>query len=131
MTRYSTGRTFEYKVRSLLEESGWWVVRSAGSKGVADLVGVSEAEVILVQCKHGAQPFSTREWNELYRTASAVGATPILARSTAERGRAGVEWWQLGSEKEGRTGKKWRWSVPKVVRAGTSGTEGQDLPRSA
>lgn len=49
MTNYGKGARLEYKCRDLLVERGYTVIRSAGSKGAADLVAVSGADVVLIQ----------------------------------------------------------------------------------
>ncbi len=49
--KYRKGAAFERKVKHWLEANGWWVCRSAGSKGVADLVAIRDGKVLLVQCK--------------------------------------------------------------------------------
>lgn len=60
---YISGRNFEYKVRDYLISKGYLVVRSAGSKGVADLVAFKKVypgiyyRPILIQCKHGHSGF--------------------------------------------------------------------------
>lgn len=76
---YVSGRNFEYKVRDYLVSKGYLVIRSAGSKGVADLVAIKKIEhhntlsrptgiesilrphiihrPILIQCKHGHSKF--------------------------------------------------------------------------
>jgi hypothetical protein len=35
---YNNGRAREYRIMKRLEAQGWWCVRSAGSKGVVDIV---------------------------------------------------------------------------------------------
>jgi len=56
---YNRGRSFEYRVKKYLENEGYLVVRSAGSKSPFDLVAISlkayQPGVILVQCKYGAK----------------------------------------------------------------------------
>jgi hypothetical protein len=37
---YLAGRRFEYQVKEALEKMGWTIIRSSGSKGLFDLVGV-------------------------------------------------------------------------------------------
>ena len=62
---YISGRNFEYKVRDYLTSKGYLVIRSAGSKGVADLVAIRKVHSrpnvyhrpILIQCKHGHSGF--------------------------------------------------------------------------
>lgn len=63
---YNRGRAFEYRVKKHLEGKGYFVVRSAGSKGAFDLVAITtgadedweeyEVWVILIQCKYGTMP---------------------------------------------------------------------------
>jgi len=55
MIRYRKGRSREHILRRKLERTGWFVVRSAGSKGVFDLVAVKE-KVVGIQVK-GRKPF--------------------------------------------------------------------------
>lgn len=57
MTAYTKGRNFEYKVRDDLIEKGYYVTRSAGSKGLIDLVAIHpKNKTIMVQCKYGTKP---------------------------------------------------------------------------
>src|SRR3989304_6922232 len=52
MTRYATGRRFEWQTRDALKTGGAvFVMRAAGSKGPADLVAVYPEWVWFVQCK--------------------------------------------------------------------------------
>ena len=51
VSRYDGGAALERAAKKLLEGSGYYVVRSAGSKGVADMVALKPDEVVLVQCK--------------------------------------------------------------------------------
>ena len=52
MTRYSNGANFERQIKKAFEDSGWWVQRSAGSHGEADLVALAaNCRPVLVQCK--------------------------------------------------------------------------------
>lgn len=52
---YTNGVRREYQTKKVLEERGFLVLRSAGSHGAFDLVGISYAdgEVLLVQVKSG------------------------------------------------------------------------------
>ena len=66
MTHYARGAAFERKVRRLLEEDGWFVVRSAGSRGAVDLIALRERgnvlRVQLISCKlDGYVPPTERE----------------------------------------------------------------------
>lgn len=55
---YISGKNFEYKVRDYFVNKGYFVVRSAGSKGIADLVAFNSRNAaeypLLIQCKHHA-----------------------------------------------------------------------------
>ena len=51
MSRYDGGADLERAAKKVLEDSGYYVVRSAGSKGAVDLAAWKEGEVVLVQCK--------------------------------------------------------------------------------
>lgn len=67
---YQAGRRFEYRVKKHLEKNGWFVVRSAGSKGAFDLVAIKHcsttvgSDVALIQCKYGSKP-SKKERDKL------------------------------------------------------------------
>lgn len=84
-TKYSRGRAFEYRVKAYYEKHGWFVIRSAGSKGVADLVAIApEGKYIhFVQCKlHGS--ISPDERQKLFSIAEKYGAYPILASANKQ-----------------------------------------------
>lgn len=51
MTQYDGGATLERAAKKLLEDGGYYVVKSGGSKGLADLVALKPGQVALVQCK--------------------------------------------------------------------------------
>lgn len=52
---YKRGAALEYRMKDKLEKDGWFVVRAAGSHGVADLVAIKFASfahhILLVSCK--------------------------------------------------------------------------------
>ncbi len=59
MSRLNTsakGRRLEYRSRQILEGAGYSVIRSAASKGSWDLIGISSADMVLVQCKSNRPP---------------------------------------------------------------------------
>lgn len=56
MTNYERGRRYEYKSIRLLEASGYECTRSAGSKGVADVIAVGKDAVLFVQIKVDCKP---------------------------------------------------------------------------
>jgi Holliday junction resolvase len=103
-TAYRRGRAFEHRVLADLEAAGFLVVRSAGSKGAADLVAVKAGLVLLVQArKDGCLP--PKEWNRLLEQAGLAGAVAVLVEQPAVRG-AEVRWWRLLSPKDGTGGKQ-------------------------
>jgi len=51
LSKYSVGANFERTVKKKLEKENWFVLRSAGSHSIVDLVCFRGGEVRLVQCK--------------------------------------------------------------------------------
>jgi hypothetical protein len=56
MTNYVKGRAAEYRTMRVLEAAGYRCSRSASSKGLWDVVGLSGTDVVLCQVKAGARP---------------------------------------------------------------------------
>jgi Holliday junction resolvase len=115
MNNYARGRAFEYRCRNELRAKGYTVIRSAQSKGCADLVALTagvharageypESVVLLVQCKLGAGAVAPGEWNALYLTAEAAGAIPVIVLAGG-RGQSKT-WWRLTGLKDGKGGKQ-------------------------
>jgi len=73
--KYNRGRSFEYRVKKYLENEGYLVVRSAGSKSPFDLVAISlkvyQPQILLVQCKYGAK-ISKKERDNLQALAKQI-----------------------------------------------------------
>lgn len=90
---YQIGRTFEYRCRDALRNAGYIVIRSAQSKGAADLVALRQGIVLLVQCKTRKDTMSKEEQKELLRVACLAGGLAVLAW----RGRKGekIHWEDL------------------------------------
>ena len=67
VTNYERGRNFEYRVKKFFESLGYFVVRSAGSHTMCDLVCLKPdlldmcSTVRLVQCKYGDSYMSKGE----------------------------------------------------------------------
>lgn len=80
--RYNRGRRFEYRVKDYLIKKGYFVIRSAGSKGVADLVAIepyyNHSKAYLIQCKYGTAKINKQEVVKLTRLADKVNAIPVL-----------------------------------------------------
>ena len=78
MSNYQNGSAFERRVAAILERHGYYVSRSAGSHGVADLVAIKAWQILLVQCKGGKGTIPLPEWNRLYAVASLLWPIPGL-----------------------------------------------------
>jgi Holliday junction resolvase len=76
--RYRRGADLERKIRARLEEDGYYVVRSAGSKGVLDLVAFRADQTLFIQVKSGKGKMTRAERMELVDLAADHGATPVL-----------------------------------------------------
>lgn len=74
----------------LLRRRGWFVVRSAGSHGPADVVALSptDGHALLVQCKSGR--LTHEDWQGLRDLALRYRAVPVIAAWTETR--RGVVW---------------------------------------
>ena len=79
--RYYKGRSFEYRVRGFYESHGWFVIRSAGSKGIADLIAIAPRlrQVHFIQCKVNGKLTRT-EKELLLELAERYGGIPVLAK---------------------------------------------------
>ena len=51
MSQYRGGADLERAAKKTLETGGYYVIRSAGSKGIADMAAFKRGEIVLVQCK--------------------------------------------------------------------------------
>jgi Holliday junction resolvase len=82
MSNYSRAATHERRVKRQLEAAGYFVVRSAGSKGIADLVALPRGggRPLIIQCKSRAVRASAAELELLRRTAETFGATAVVAQ---------------------------------------------------
>lgn len=80
MSRYAKGARFERRVRDELIERGFFVARSAGSRGPLDLVAFGKDEnVQFIQCKLQRERMSKKEKQELYELARRFGVKAIFA----------------------------------------------------
>lgn len=77
---YRKGADFERKLVLYLRERGFpYVCRSAGSKGVADVVAVTPSgKVWLIQCKAGKGKIGVAEVRELRDVALGCAAVPVV-----------------------------------------------------
>jgi len=51
VSRYDGGANLERAAKKALEDGGYYVIKSGGSKGAADLAALKRGEIVLVQCK--------------------------------------------------------------------------------
>ena len=83
---YRRGADLERAAKHYLEDNGYYVIKSAGSKGVADLVAIKPGETLYVQCKLDGY-LTPAERVSFRQAALASGAVPVVARWVKE-GRA-------------------------------------------
>jgi len=99
MTQYTRGRAFEYRCKRALEEQGFWVMRAAQSKGIADLVAVQNGYAVLVQCKLGKGGMPPGEWNQFVSACRILHVPPVIALGVP---RQPVKWYLLTGPKRTR-----------------------------
>ena len=75
---YAKGRRFEYYVMDKLKRAGFYVMRSAGSHGVFDLLAVKSGVVLGIQCKKGKY-IPKAEKQKMIETAMTYGIIPMVA----------------------------------------------------
>lgn len=79
---YKKGQNFESYIKRKLEKHGYFVVRSAGSKGVFDLIAFPPDDYISkplgIQCKTHDK-FTEHEKQRMIETAEKYGLLPVLA----------------------------------------------------
>ena len=93
---YRHGYAFELRVKKYLQSSGFYVVRSSGSHGTADLVAMrwtipNIQETYLIQCKAGKGYISRAEQATLFTSAEVAGGYAILCTRN-EKNRIVFEW---------------------------------------
>lgn len=101
MNQGGRGARAENAVRDELGACGYDVIRSAASKGAADLVAVHDGEILFVQVKlvpptkAYKQP-SPEERRELVRIAARAGGVAVIAQRHPGAGaRPGAtQWWE-------------------------------------
>jgi Holliday junction resolvase len=74
------GADFERAVKKHLERNGYFVVRSAGSKGPVDLVALKAREILLIQAKATDGYVQPADRAELRGLALMLGGTALAAR---------------------------------------------------
>lgn len=102
-TKYEQGRRFEQRVRTYLEEkSGYNVIRSAGSKGPADLVAFDQNTIMLIQCATSEEAKSERDRQKLRDFAVNHNMTPVMVWRDGHGGPLVFDWtvalWRIEDE---------------------------------
>jgi len=75
---YVKGYQFERRVRSYFENKGFFVIRSAGSKGIFDIIAINKKHVVGVQCKVDGR-ITKAQANSIAQIGKEFGILPILA----------------------------------------------------
>ena len=78
MIPYRVGYYFEHRVRAWLEDDGWMVFRSGGSRTLIDLVAMEPGRTVLVQCKANGR-LSPRDREELGALSRRLRVEVLLA----------------------------------------------------
>ena len=73
------GRRNEHRTQHLLERLGYHTVRSAGSLGPFDVVGISATEVVLIQVKTNGWP-GTHEMETMREFPCPTGTRKVIHR---------------------------------------------------
>ncbi len=84
MTRYQSGYRFERRVMEYLQKRGYYVIRSAGSHGVFDLVAIWNYDVRGIQCKKDGR-ISREEKDQMIEAGKKYGIMPVLAYSKGKK----------------------------------------------
>jgi hypothetical protein len=93
----------ENRVRRQLERDGYWVVRSAASKGSLDLLAIKRPQVLGIQVKSGELwRVSVAEHDEMWGLCLRIGAVPVVVQC---QDRKPDLWWRATGPKAGRVGK--------------------------
>jgi Holliday junction resolvase len=97
------GAARENRVRRHLETDGYWVVRSAASKGSLDLLAVKRPQMLGVQVKSGELwRVGVAEHDEMWELCLRIGATPVVVQC---QDRKPDLWWRSTGPKAGRVGR--------------------------
>jgi len=83
--QYGRGTVVERKIVHHLADDGYVLVRSAGSKGKVDVLGVKPRQILFVQSKITGR-IDGADWDRLLELASWVNAVPLLAEYDLDGG---------------------------------------------
>lgn len=127
-SQYRQGAAFENRVKDRFEEAGYYVVRSAGSQGVADLVAfdlmadrITHHPVpIMIQCKRGKNGLGVEAWNHFYAIADAAGCLAVVAQKEEGRSLEACLWEIVATRTPRGRNKPW---TPWILRSGDASPE--------
>lgn len=81
MTKYTKGAKFENDVIKFLQKKGMHCIRSAGSKGIVDVIAMKRycgvTFVYLIQCKYGNARMSKTDKKKLIELANELEFHPL------------------------------------------------------
>lgn len=77
-SNYRKGASLERRIKAKFEALGLYVMRSAGSHGIADLAVFGPGAVALIQCKTGKAKTSKADCDELLRLSRSAWALPYV-----------------------------------------------------
>ena len=77
-SNYRNGADLERAAKRVLEDNGYYVIKSAGSKGIVDLAAFKPGEILFVQCKASGY-VAPAERDKLYDLAKSLYATALTA----------------------------------------------------
>jgi len=84
--KYVRGRAFEYKIATIFRRKGYYVMRSAGSHGPADLIAVKKGYLsLMIQCKTGETKISMQERDIFYLASKEAGVIAIVASKVSRK----------------------------------------------
>ena len=81
MGKYSKGARFENDVIKFLKKKGMYCIRSAGSKGIVDVIAMKRycniTFVYLIQCKYGSAYMNKEDRKKLVKLANELEFIPL------------------------------------------------------
>ena len=84
--KYVRGRAFEYNIATVFRRKGYYVMRSAGSHGPADLIAVKKGRSpIMIQCKTGETKISMEERDIFYLASKEADSIAIVASKLSRK----------------------------------------------
>ena len=93
------GTNFEVRCKNILEENGWFAIRSPKSRGPADIVAIKrERFPWFIQCKTDPKRLTPGERRAVLDLAFTFGGVPVLAYKGPKT--EGVKWLRLDNDEE-------------------------------